>query len=463
MRRHHSLDHTDSVRLIGSKKLEHHNHPKTKYYKKPKRVKFVVLAVVVVIVAILAYLGVSAYNSANNIFTQDGGIVGLFTQNSLKQTDGITNMLILGKGGANHAGGQLTDSILLLRMRQSDKKVATVSIPRDLYVTISGHGQGKVNEAYANGFNNTKDAAQKNQAGVDLAAQVIEKVVGVPIHYTVVVDFIGFQKVVDVLGGVTVNVEKDLRDPMYPKDIITQDGKFKETDAYTTVDIKAGVQNMDGDVALKYARSRETTSDFDRSRRQQNLMVAIKDKALSLGILANPVKVTELLSTVGDHLKINMSLSEIKGLIELVQNMKKDEIISRVLDNNPQTGLLSDANLGGYYLVPKAGNFSAIQSMVKSIFGGSSTDTPEVISVEVLNGSGEVGLAGKFAQILKDEGIKVVNIGNNPSIVSKTQIRNGTGSSKILSQIRSHLTSSVVSTLDEQGKIVVIIGKDYGK
>jgi len=463
MRRHHSLDHTDSVRHIDSKKPEHKSHPKTKYYKKPKRGRFVVLSVVVILVAVLVYLGVSAYNSANNIFTQDGGLTGLFTQNALKQTDGITNMLILGKGGANHAGGQLTDSILLLRIRQSDKKVATISIPRDLYVTIPGHGEGKVNEAYANGFNSTKDTAQKNQAGADLAAQVVEKVTGVPIHYTTVVDFIGFQKIVDVLGGVTVDVEKNLYDPNYPKDVITQDGQFKETYAYTTVDIKAGVQNMDGDTALKYARSRESTSDFDRSRRQQNLMVAIKDKALSLGILANPVKVNELLSTVGDHMKINMSLSEIKGLVELVQNMKKDEIINRVLDNNPQTGLLNDVNLGGYYLVPRAGNFSAIQSMVKSIFGGFNTDTPEVISVEVLNGSGVVGSAGKFAQILKDEGIKIVNIGNNPSIVSKTQIQNGAGNSKVLSQIRSHLNSPEVTQLDEKGKIVVIIGKDYGK
>lgn len=463
MRRHHSLDHTDSVRHIDSKKTEHKSHSKINYYKRPKRGKFIVLSIVILLVAGFAYLGVKAYQSANNIFTEDGGIKSLFDQNALKQTDGVTNMLILGKGGANHAGGQLTDSLLLLRIRQSDKKIATISIPRDLYVTIPDHGKGKINEAYATGFNDTKDSNQKNQAGADLAAEVVETVAGVPIHYTAVVDFVGFQKMVDALGGVTVNVEKNLYDPLYPKDVMTEDGQFKETYAYTTVDIKAGLQNMDGDIALKYARSRESTSDFDRSRRQQNLMVAIKDKALSLGILANPVKVTDLLSTIGNHIKINMSLSEIKGLIEMIQNMKKDEIISRVLDNDPQTGLLESTNLGGYYLVPKAGNFNAVQAMVKTVFGGSATDTPEVISVEVLNGSGEVGLAGKFAQILKDEGLKVTNIANNPKLISKTQIQNGAGSSKVLSQIRAHLNSPEVIALDEPGKIIVIIGRDYGE
>lgn len=460
MRRHHSLDHTDSVQVISKKTPVQKSHPKITNYKKRRWGKFVVWALVAVIVAILGYIGVSAYNAANKVFTQDGGIRSILNQNALKQTDGITNILLLGKGGANHNGGQLTDSILLIRIRQSDKKIATISIPRDLYVTIPGHGQGKINEAYANGYNSTKDVNQKNQAGVDLASEVIGDISGVPIHYTATVDFVGLQKIVDVLGGVEVTVEKDLIDPLYPKDVVTSDGQFRETEAYTTVNIKAGRQTMDGDTALKYARSRESTSDFDRSKRQQILIVAIKDKAVSLGVLANPVKVTELLSSVSDHVKIDMSLSEIKGLIELVKNMKKDEIISQVLDNDPQKGLLYEGDGAAYYLLPKGGNFKEVQAMIKNVF---EDEVSELISVEVLNGTGQVGLASEFAQKLKNQDIKVTNIGNYKQEVDMSQIQNGTGSSSVFAKIKSYFDSVEVSDLDEKGKIVVIIGKDYGE
>jgi len=219
---------------------------------------------------------------------------------------------------------------------------------------------------------------------------------------------------------------------------------------------------MKGDTALKYARSRETTSDFDRSHRQQSLIVAIKDKAFSLGVLANPVKISELVSTIGDHLKTNMSLSEIKAFADLVQNINKDEIENKVLDNS-QNGFLYDVNDGAYHLLPKGGNFEAIQAMIKGIFQDIGTDTPSVVLVDVLNGSGTAGQAGQFAQLLKNEGITVSEIANNSEVIDKTQIQNGTGKSKVFSQISSKLPSAEVTQLDEKGKIVVIIGKDHGK
>lgn len=462
-KRRKSFSHADSVALYSRKGPEHH-HPKVVHYKKKKWGKVIGVAIGAVVLLVVAYLAVFAYNTANKVFTKDGGILSILNQNPLKETDGITNIALLGKGGANHAGGQLTDTLLLMRVRQSDKKVGLVSIPRDLYVSIPGNGSGKINEAYANGYNSVKekDNSKKDQAGQDLAAQTIEKVAGVPIHYTVVIDFVGLSKIVDVLGGVTVTVEKNLYDPYYPEDSVNSNGQFTESDAYATVNIKAGTQNMDGETALKYARSRETTSDFDRSHRQQNLIMAIKDKALSLGILTNPVRVADLISTIGDHLKTNMSLSEVKAFADLAKNINKDEINNKVLDNSAQ-GLLYDSSEGSYHLLPKGGNFSQIQAMIKGMFDAPSTDTPEVITVDVYNGSGESGLAGNLAQQFKNEGIKVSEIATYSQIIQKSIIKNGTGSSRVLNQIKEKLPSAEVTSLDEKGKIVVIIGEDYGK
>jgi polyisoprenyl-teichoic acid--peptidoglycan teichoic acid transferase len=115
--------------------------------------------------------------------------------------------------------------------------------------------------------------------GINYLAAKVSEITGQSINHYLVVDFRGFQKIVDVLGGVEVDVPHDLIDRMYPVD---------GQDRYTTLIIRMGLQHFDGSTALKYARSRHSTSDFDRSERQQAIIKAIKEKALSAGFLTNP-------------------------------------------------------------------------------------------------------------------------------------------------------------------------------
>jgi LCP family protein required for cell wall assembly len=416
------------------------------------------LAVLALLLVVLGYLGISSLRAANNILASNISVGSLLKQNSLKQTDGITNVLILGKGGSNHDGGQLTDTIMLVRMRQKDKKAAMISVPRDLMVNIPGDGASRINEAYAQGFNTEKNSAKKNDAGIKIAGQIIERDLGVPVHYYMVVDFIGFSDLVDAMGGVTINVEKELNDPYYPKSSVVN-GKLIESDAYAPVHIKTGIQTMNGDTALKYARSRETTSDFDRAKRQQQLMFAIKEKALSLGLLSNPIRLNEVFQSLGNHIKTTFNANEIGDLVSIMKDFNKSSLVNKVIDNS-ENGLLVSSDVGFYHLVPKSGNFAQIKQFVKNVF--ETEQAAELISVEVYNGTNRSGLAGKLADTLKAAEFTVTKIENSDKLYDKTTIFDGTKSSKSYQKIKSLVGVAETTTYEQSGVIKIIIGKDYG-
>ena len=113
--------------------------------------KTFLFSVALLFLIVIGYMGISSIKAANNILASDISFSSLVKQNNLKQEDGITNILLLGKGGSNHPGGQLTDTIIIARIRHDDKKIALLSIPRDLMVTLPGKGPSRVNEAYAQG------------------------------------------------------------------------------------------------------------------------------------------------------------------------------------------------------------------------------------------------------------------------------------------------------------------------
>lgn len=194
---------------------------------------------------------------------------------TLESSDGSTNILILGIGGGDHEGADLTDMIIVLSLDTVKKTVALISIPRDIW---SDTLKDKVNSAYYYG-----ELKQKN-GGLLLAKVVAEDVVGMPIHYSLVVDFSGFQKVIDEVGGIDVNVPTAFTDTQYPKPGMENaacPGDPTNACVYETVRFDAGREHMDGARALIYARSRHAEgdegSDFARSRRQQIIMVALKD------------------------------------------------------------------------------------------------------------------------------------------------------------------------------------------
>lgn len=201
------------------------------------------------------------------------------SQNKIKSDQGRVNILILGKAGGNYAGADLTDTMILVSISLIKPSVVFISIPRDIWISEI---RAKINSAYYYG-------------GVDLSRSLAEEVLGVDVQYSLVVDFSGFEKVINALGGIDVYVENSFSDSKYPiagreNDMCGGDPEYKCR--YETLTFESGWQHMNGKTALKFVRSRNASgaegTDIAREARQQKVITAIKNKVLSPQTLLHP-------------------------------------------------------------------------------------------------------------------------------------------------------------------------------
>jgi len=265
---------------------------------------------------------------------------------------GHTNILLLGKGDAGHDGVDLTDTIMIASIDPTKtKSVVLLSIPRDLYLLQTEKmGKGRINTMYRDykvaliREGKTKDEAE-TLALAEVASE-LGRTFGMEIHEALMVDFLGFVKAVDAIGGVDIEVPEDLIDTQYPAD---------ET-SYTTFEIKAGPQHLDGETALKYARSRHSTSDFDRSRRQQQILNALGDKLKEGGALSKPGRILDLLKILEEHVETTLAVREMLGLAEMGGEIDRANILP--LQLNDQNGLYgSMVRPGGFLYTPPRAEF----------------------------------------------------------------------------------------------------------
>lgn len=312
----------------------------------------------------------------------------------LKKDDGSINILLLGIGGGKHDGPDLSDTIILANIQPAKNEINLISIPRDLWIPDL---KAKVNSAYSTG-------QDKGNKGIILADAAVEKVVGKQIDYTVVVDFSGFVKLIDLLGGVDVLVKRTLDDYAYPIEGkendscgLSQDqiaslsaqiatASASEADSfpcrYKHLHVDAGQQHMNGELALEFSRSRHAFgvegTDFARSERQHLVITAIRSKVLSLGTLANPVKVLGIFNILKDNINTDIQTNEIDDFVRLMQNMKNAKINNYVIDMGDESsnryGLLTNPPVssetgGQWVLAPRVGNgdFSEVQQYVGCI------------------------------------------------------------------------------------------------
>ncbi|MCX6811310.1 MAG: LCP family protein [Candidatus Berkelbacteria bacterium] len=360
----------------------------------------------IIILGILSYFGYQAYAVAKRIITANnsGGSPFLRFMDKVDpkklqgEGDGRINILLLGIGGAGHDGADLTDTMMVVSVDPVNKTVSMLSIPRDLWVDIPGGGESKINAVNSFGNQNKKRFAD----GPTASKQVVSQILDLPIHYYALMDFEGFRKMVDEVGGVDVNVEKSIVDPYYPDDRPGHNGQI-------TYKVSAGQQHMDGTAALRYARSRETTSDFDRAHRQQVILKALKEKALSAGIMANPAKLSVLMNLVGDHFRTDMQLWEMERFLSILRDVNTQEIAHRVLDDTPE-GLLKSSNVNGaYVLLPRSGNYKEIQALAHSIFMEPYI-LKEKARIEIRYPSKKTAIAKQAEDRLKEFGYNVVSV-----------------------------------------------------
>lgn len=330
------------------------------------------------------------------------------------------NVLMLGMAGGKHDGATLTDSIIVGSYHTKTKKVVLISIPRDLWIPST---EGKINAVYQTGLKDDRRSPSGKKALENAKKIIGEEVAGMHIDYAVRIDFSGFAKAIDQVGGIDINVPVTFDDVNFPvegrendlcgnkeeeielteeqakvlkttpgkmKVIVTPEGHIASTSAafacrFEHIRFVKGVTHMDGKTALKFVRSRMGTnkegSDFARSRRQQLVIEAFKEKVLSLGTLTNPQKISGLISTLGESLESDIPLDQYLKLYNFAKDIKSIESVvlgdlgkgETILD----TG--SPSKYGGYVLIPPDEDFSKVHSLIKQKLEEQASTSPKPI------------------------------------------------------------------------------------
>ncbi|MFZ6036410.1 MAG: LCP family protein [Patescibacteria group bacterium] len=432
------------------------------------------VVVIIMIGAVFMTRVIAAVNSTN---TETGEKVGLFDQirhlisNPEQQLNGEAddriNILLAGIGGAGHQGAYLADTIILMSIKPSTNDIAMMSIPRDLYVEIPDYGFRKINNALAFGVQSDYPGG-----GEALLAQVVSDTFDVPVHYFARIDFEGFRKAIDNLGGIDVTIDAAFTDYEYP------DYNY----GYQVISFKKGIEHMTGERALQFVRSRHGNngegSDFARSQRQQKVLFALKNQFFSVNNLINPSSVVSALESLGQHNQTNMEIWEIVRLAKMSEPVQKSDIITITLDTSEEGYLYSDHTLDGAYILrPTAGDFTEIQLRLATIFDTSNISR-EHARIEVQNGTTTEGLATQTADLLRQEHFNVVQVGNvdSENEVSTTTIYDLSNGTKpyTLASLKNLLNARIApatpaaatntgipTAVDDSADILIIIGADY--
>lgn len=373
------------------------------------------VAMLVLIIGVGGVLFTQGYLKLHKAFKGGATAAALqrnITPDLLKgEGDGRINVLLLGNGGDGHEAPDLTDTLMVASIDPVNKTADLVSIPRDMWVNVPKHGSMKLNAVYETGkyqylgkIDNSNSNHNAVKAGLDMADQTIEQMLGITIHYNMLVNFISFKKAVNTVGGVTVNVPEQLYDPTMAWE-----------NHWNPVLAKAGVQQMNGQQALMYARSRETSSDFARGERQRLIILALKEKVITLGTLSNPIKISQLLSTFGDNVYTDFSITDASRLVSLGKGISNSRIKS-VGFTDEGLNLVTTDNVKGQSVVrPRAGfdEYGDIQAFIRSTLVDGYI-LKEHSDITVLNGSGQAGLAASEAKLLKSYGYNVQKVGDAP-------------------------------------------------
>lgn len=384
--------------------------------------------------------------------------------------DGRVNILMLGKGGPGHEAPDLTDTILLASIDPIQNEAALLSVPRDMYVEDANGNEMKINAIYSSAkqkkLSQVGDSDADKQSAEDVGLKAIKDTVsdilGVPVHYYVMVDFTAFKESIDTVGGITI----DVKEPLY-------DASMAWLNGGSSLLADEGLQTFNGTRALMYARSRYGSSrgDFDRTERQREVILALQQKVLAVGTFSNPVKVVELLNTLGNNVRTDLNgTSELKRLYEIAQNIPGDKFVSVGLADPPNVLVATD-NIGGLsVVVPTEGLFQYdnIQSYVRNTLRDAFLKK-ENARVAILNGTGVAGLATGREKELKSYGYNVVLIDNAPTedyqqtqLIDLSSGKNPYTSSYLEKRLGVKLSTQTIEGLptNETVDFVIILGSN---
>lgn len=377
---------------------------------------------------------------------------------------GRINILLMGMAGEGRAGKFLTDTIMVMSIDPRNRKVGLLSIPRDLYANIPDTRLwAKINSVYQYGLRDGSDT--------EPIKATISDITGLEINYYLVVDYSGFEEIIDDLGGINVMVERDFKDTRFPG----------PNYSYETFEINTGFHQLDGTTALKYVRLRhgDPEGDFGRAKRQQQVIQAVKNKAFSLGTFLNVFRLNALLDSLGESVRTDIPIDEAESFIALAREVDTQNINNVVVDAWKKDSLLKVSHVlfgsvWAFVLVPRAGNYSEIQELAANIFDldrlrrQRAEMATEEASIAILNLSSDRELGYKIKDLLRDRlGFKDITLlkATRGSEAAETVAYDRTKGQKIFSlneivtKIPAHLLEKG-DTIDSEADLVLVLGKD---
>lgn len=321
-------------------------------------------------------------------------------------------------------------------------------------------GYQKINAAYPIGYLDAEAIYGPGTApaagGAALAAETVERFLGIPVDYTAQVDFLGFERLIDIMGGLVIDVPKPLLDAEYPT----------ENFGFERLYIPAGLQVFDGETALRYARSRHSDSDFDRSCRQQRVLRAMLRQARSQDVLDQAARLPDLVKNLERSVSTTLPISKLEvlySLADFARSLNTDSIIQMSI--NPDNVRMNVQGSDIYW------DPYDVQRLVSRMMAGPATNDDGVVTIQVRNGAGVVGLAGQVTRMLASEGQTMLTPADAPRRYTRTTIIDYTGNVVAREQLAELLglpQSQIRSAPDETDPpaqngvdLVLVVGEDY--
>ncbi len=268
-----------------------------------------------------------------------------------------------------------TDTMIVASYNYDSEKVTMISIPRDLWVDVPAFGNVPAQSMKLNGVYSLGDTNNYPGGGQALLTKVLSGILDIPIHYSARIDFAGFEQAINAVGGIDLVVENAFVDYQYP--IEGKEDAWPISARYKTLNFKAGLQHMDGQTALEFARSRHALgvegTDFARAKRQQLVIAAFKDKIFSPGTVKDIGALRNLYESLGESFATTAKLTELPAAYELAQKIDTTQIASYNLDDRMDNvgGILYAppiSEYGAYVLLPDDGTFNEVRQFVQQIF-----------------------------------------------------------------------------------------------
>lgn len=481
----------ESLRNIDAPEQERKRRRKNPAQKSNRRkwIKRIVIAAILIGVLVAGYVFVKGLIASGNVL--QGNILDVFQNQPLKQDEnGRSNILIVGtsEDDPGHEGALLTDSMMILSIDQNQKNAYMISIPRDLYVKFgqacnSGYS-GKINEYY--NCVRKGEGVDADRAALTKEAGFVGDIFGLDIQYGVNVNYTVMRELVKAVGGsITVTIES--RDPRGQMDSNFDwkcgvgDRKVSRAEVLRRcppsghfIDFKNGPVTLDPERALYLAQARGDRaptygfeqSNFDREKNQQKIIKALREKAVSAGVLTDFGKVTGIIDALGNNLRSTFETKEFRTLVALAQEIKSEDIQSISLVDGDEPVMTTGMVNGMSVVRPVAGvyDYSELRAVLQQKLS-SDPVVREAAPIAVFNGSGVAGVAQTEADKLEEKKFTVASIANAPvgeyAQYAIYQIGKGNaGTAKKLKEIYgvTPLTTPPPVTVGPTVKFIVIVG-----